>query len=212
MFSLMMVAQTKVQEQKLLQRDSAIYQGLNLKLDIFTPILEAARSRGQVQDYELALNVRLRQRYYPTLELGYAMAKDSAESGRYQGQGGFFRAGLDINGLKKHVESPHALLVGIRVGTAYQQYTLTDVDRNNPYWTPEPRNYPRTGRWDVWGEVVAGCQVGIASGLTMGWYLRYKLMFTRKPGMGEGLPSYVPGFGYRNDSNWGINYYIGWFF
>ena len=55
--------------------DTAVYQGMSLKLDLATPILELARSKGKIQDYELAINVRLAQRFYPTLELGYAKAK-----------------------------------------------------------------------------------------------------------------------------------------
>ena len=54
--------------------DTAIYQGMSIKLDIAMPILELARSAGKVQDYEMALNERLANRFYPTLELGYAIA------------------------------------------------------------------------------------------------------------------------------------------
>ena len=51
-----------------------VYQGVNVKLDIAMPIIEAARSAGKIQDYEMAINVRLKNRFYPTLELGYALA------------------------------------------------------------------------------------------------------------------------------------------
>jgi hypothetical protein len=56
---------------------------MSLKLDIANPILELARSQGKVQDYEAALNVRLANRFYPTLELGYAIAATSADGGNY---------------------------------------------------------------------------------------------------------------------------------
>ena len=61
--------------------DTAIYQGMSIKLDIAMPILELARSAGKVQDYEMALNVRLAKRFYPTLELGYAIADVTADGG-----------------------------------------------------------------------------------------------------------------------------------
>ena len=58
--------------------DTAIWQGMNLKLDLFNPLLEGLRSKGKLQTYEIALNARLKNRYYPTLELGYAFGKTSA--------------------------------------------------------------------------------------------------------------------------------------
>lgn len=193
--------------------DSAIYQGINLKLDIFTPVLEAARSKGTLQSYEMAVNCRLSQRYYPTLEMGYAFGKTGIKDCQYKGQGGFARVGLDINGLKKHPESLNALLVGIRFAGAYQQYDLTGVSMNDKYWQHElARDFIGQTRFDCWGEVVGGCQVQIASGFTMGWYLRLKILMTRRTKTEGVLPYYVPGFGYRDDTNWGINYYLGWKF
>ena len=84
--------------------DSVIYQGMNLKLDIATTILEAAISKGSILSFEAAWNIRLKQRFYPTLEGGYVNAKASADGGIQDSEGGFFRVGLDINGLKKHPE------------------------------------------------------------------------------------------------------------
>lgn len=193
--------------------DSAIYQGINLKLDMFNSILEAARSKGQLQTYEIALNARLKQRFFPTLELGYAFGQTGNGTTSYDGQGGFCRVGVDINGLKRNAKSLNGLLVGIRVGTAYQDYSLTGVPMNDHYWQKyETADYLHQRQCDAWGEIVGGCQVHIVSGLMMGWYLRYKLLFTRKASGEHVLPYYIPGYGYRDDSQWGINYYIGWKF
>lgn len=198
--------------ERMRMRDSSIYQGTYVKLDLFNPILEAARSKGEVQDYELMVSVRLKQRFYPAIELGYARASDNTANGHYKGQGGFIRIGTDINGLKKHPESPHALLVGVRIATAYQGYELTDIYRNDPYWQTPRANYTSLSKCDVWGEVVGGCNVQIARGFHMGWYVRLKVLFTRTDSDNGPMPYYIPGFGYRDDMNWGFNYYIGWKF
>lgn len=151
-----------------------IYEGTQIKLDIASPILTPALNNWQMQHYELAANVQLKHRFYPTLELGYATP------------GGFARIGCDINPLKKHPESPHALLVGIRIGTAVQTKAETDC----------------------WGEIVLGCQVNIAKGFYMGWMGRIKLLFTREK-EGQTRPIYIPGFGERSNVGWGVNYYLG---
>ena len=174
--------------------DSAIYQGINLKLDLFNSVYYPALTKGDVQSYEIAMNVKLKQRFYPTLELGYAQGTKGNYTPVWDGQGGWGKVGLDINGLKKNPSNPNALLVGIRVGTAYQQYET-----------------PRLSAWDYWGEVVGGCQVQVYKGFMMGWYARLKLLFTSNPKTTT-IPDYIPGFGYRNNTQWGISYYLGWKF
>lgn len=192
--------------------DTAIYQGMSLKFDLLTMTLELARSRGQVQNYEIAMNWRLKQRFFPTLELGYAQAKCEADGAKHDGKGGFARVGMDLNGLKKHPENPNALLVGLRVGTAVQQYDLTHVNVNDTYWGATTVDFPGRVRCDVWGEILAGCQVQVWEGLQMGWYIRMKLLMTRREKNNGPLPYYIPGYGYRDDTAWGLNYYIGWHF
>ncbi|MGN1240650.1 MAG: DUF6048 family protein [Paludibacteraceae bacterium] len=189
-----------------------IYNGMSLKVDLFNSILEPARSKGSIQNYEIAMNWRLKQRFFPTLELGYAQAETAADGGKHKGLGGFARVGLDLNVSKKHVRSENVMLVGLRVGTALQRYDLTEVPLNNNYWGTQTMDFRQQFGADCWGEVVAGCQVQVWKGLQMGWYLRFKILFTRKAKDSGVLPYYLPGFGYRDDTNWGISYYIGGFF
>ena len=188
-----------------------VYQGVNLKLDIAMPVIEAARSAGKIQDYELAINVRLKNRFYPTLELGYALAECGADGAQHKGLGGFARIGLDLAVVKKGA-TENNLLAGVRFGGAYQNYDLTNVCVQTDYWQTSGWNFYDQTRFDCWGEVVVGCQVYLWKGLHMGWFGRIKLLMTRNAKEGNVLPYYVPGLGFRNDLNWGFNYYIGYRF
>ena len=180
------------------QTNDSIYNATQIKLDIASQVVIAGIHQWGMQHYEIAANVQLARRFFPTLELGYAGGKTHrGDSIQYKGQGGFFRVGCDINPLKKHKDSPHALLVGLRLGTAVQTKGYTDC----------------------WGEIIAGCQVEIAkvqkTAFYMGWMGRFKVLFTRDK---EGLtadqmkPIYIPGFGNRDNIGWGLNYYLGWRF
>ena len=191
--------------------DTAIFQGMSIKLDIAMPILELARSKGKVQDYEMALNVRLAKRFYPTLELGYAIAETSADGGFYGGQGGFARLGMDLSALKKGA-SENCLMVGLRFAGAYQRFQITDVPIYGDYWPMGKVDYFNQCKFDCWGEIVAGCQVQIWREFRRGWYNRIIFFFARTYKHGDALPAYLPGFGYRNDTNWGINYFLGYKF
>ena len=188
-----------------------LYQGVNVKLDIAMPIIEAARSAGKIQDYEMAINVRLKNRFYPTLELGYALAECGADGAQHKGQGGFARLGMDLAIVKKG-ETENNLLIGLRFGGAYQNYDLTNVQLQTDYWQSNSIDFYNQNRFDCWGEIVVGCQVYLWKGLHMGWYGRVKLLFTRNVAEEQVLPYYVPGLGFRNDFNWGFNYYIGYRF
>ena len=174
-----------------------IYQGVTLKVDIATPIIEAGLNDWKMQSYEMALNVRLKNHFYPTIEGGYAGGRThKGDSIQYHAHGGFFRVGLDVNPLRKHPESPHAFLLGFRVGTAFQPKKV-----------------------DCWGEIVAGCQVEVGkvgkTAFYMGWMGRMKFLFKHeKKGLTaeEMAPIYIPGYGKRHNMAWGFSYHLGWRF
>lgn len=192
--------------------DTAIYQGMSIKLDIAMPIIEAARSAGKIQNYEAAVNVRLAKRFYPTLELGYATAERGADGGLHKGHGGFGRLGMDLAIVKKG-ETENNMLVGLRLGGAYQSYDLLNVKQHTEYFPGLPTiSFYDQHRFDCWGEIVAGCQVQVYKGFQMGWYIRTKLLFTRTAKDGGPMPYYVPGLGFRNNFNWGCNYYLAYKF
>lgn len=174
-----------------------IYQGTTVKLDILSPLLVSGLNGWRIQHYEVAVNVRLANRFYPTFELGYAGGQtQQGDSIYYNAHGGFFRAGADINPLKRNPGSPHALLIGLRLGAAFQ---------------------PRKA--DCWGEIVAGCQVEICkvknTAFYMGWMGRFKILFNREAEnltAAEMGPIYIPGFGHRSNLGWGASYHLGWKF
>ena len=191
--------------------DTAVYQGMSVKLDVGNSVLELARSAGKIQSYEAAINVRLAKRFYPTLEAGYAMAERGADGGMHKGQGGFGRIGMDLAVVKKGA-SENNMLVGLRFGSAYQNYDLTNVKLHSDYWGEQRLNFYDQQRFDCWGEIVAGCQVQVYKGFQMGWYVRMKLLFTRNAKEGEVMPYYIPGFSFRKDFQWGLNYYLAYKF
>lgn len=198
-----------------------VYQGMTIKYDLGATVVALAISKAQLQHYELAMNWRLINRLYPTFEAGYAGgARTQGDTISYLGHGGFFRVGLDINPLKKSAaDSPHALLVGVRLGSAFQQYSEDLVRPDTDF-----RARVTGGRADCWGEIVAGCQVQVAKnkksevegGFYMGWMGRLKFLFTRSKATNDremmSEPIYIPGFGNRDNIGWGVSYHIGWKF
>lgn len=189
--------------------DSAVYQGFNIKLDIGNTAYTLLRSKAATQQYEMAFNVNILKRFYPTIEGGYGWSADEAAGGSYQGHGGFMRIGMDLNPLKKNRSSEYALLVGLRLGLGLQDFSLTGVNLNDNYWNPDGiiKDYPATVRADCWGEILAGMQVKVYGPLSMGWYARIHTLFTSKTG--DHQPYWIPGYGNIDGAIFSFNYYIG---
>lgn len=190
--------------------DSAIYQGCQLKLDLGSTVYELGMSHGKTQSYEMAFNVRLKGRFYPTVEGGVVpVAHNSTEAGTYDGAGGFVRIGLDINPFR-NTAGRSAFLVGVRYANSWQHYRYTDlVIPVDPYW--ESLQFPDTEyhRFDAWFEVLLGVQVQVHKAFYMGLNVRLKILGSRSNKHGNGIvPAYIPGFGDRSDTNYGLNYYV----
>ena len=188
--------------------DSALYQGLNVKLDLGNTVFEPARSKGRIQSFEAAVNADLMHRYFPTAEIGIAHADLAAQSGAFLGTGAFLRLGVDLSALRKK-RAENMLLVGVRLGTAVQGCSTRDVWLGNDYWGRYTVNYLSRVRADMWGEVTAGVQVKVYKSFHMGWYVRYKVLFTRGK-TGTLTAYYIPGYGYKDDTSFSFNYYLGW--
>lgn len=192
------------------QPKDTIYQGTCIRVDILNPAFELMRSDWHSYAIEAALSVRLKDRFFPTLEFGHAgrFLQENADRTKnlpdslYHGSGQFARVGLDINPLKKHPESRSVLLVGVRLGTGWQHIAGNVA-------ATELRN-----KWiaDVWGEVLAGVQVDVYKGFNMGWAVRMKFLFTKNSHGDTDTPYYIPGFGFRNEMNWGFDYFLGYTF
>lgn len=189
-----------------------LYQGINLKIDIGNSIYELATTSARNQSYEALLNVDLKHKYFPTIEAGFAKAATTLNSGaHYTGNGFFGRIGSDFNAMKKS-DSNNLLLIGLRVGTAFQHFSTDGLSITDDYWqTQQAVTYSNQFRVDAWGEVTAGVQVQIVKGLHMGFYLREKILMTRGKER-QLFAYYIPGFGYKKDANFGFNYYIGYHF
>lgn len=190
--------------------DSAVYQGINVKLDLGNMAYNLFTTQGAVQQYEGLVNVNLLKKFYPTVEFGYMLASGEAAGGQYKGQGGFTRIGLDLNPLRKGRNSDYMLTVGLRAGMALQGFRQWDITLHDSYWETLPYEYQKNGRFDAWGELVAGLQVKVVAGFHMGWALRMKFLFTENTG--DMQPYYIPGFGCKDSNGFSFNYYIGWRF
>jgi hypothetical protein len=192
------------------------YNGFRVDVDV-SPIITSFLNKGEVYNYEAAVQVNLNNKFYPVFEMGYSGASKTTTSDiNYQGEALFYRLGLDFN-LMKQKESKKKLnnvfLFGGRLGFSNFSYDLTGIQYSDDYWGAgeviDKKNILAT---KLWFEIVAGIRVEIAKNIFLGWTVRTKSMLT-KDNPGDIKPWHVPGYGINSDSGvWGFNYTLGYKF
>ncbi|MFT3751416.1 MAG: DUF6048 family protein [Paludibacter sp.] len=192
------------------------YNGFMLQADVAS-VVASALSNGVTYSYEAGLQVDLKHKYYPVVELGVAGAnKTTANNIGFSTNAPFGRIGVDFNILKKKEDSKptnNLFLVGLRLGMSNFKYKIMNATITDDYWggsqVVDYSNIPATTK--VWWEIAAGVRVEVIKHIYMGWTVRSKNLLTQDID-GEVAPWYIPGYGISASGNWGINYTIGYHF
>lgn len=177
------------------------FNGFAVSVDLVGPLQMALGSYGQ---YEAALRLNLKDRYFPIIELGYGRASDDDDVTRlsYRSKAPYGRIGIDYN-LLKNKHDKYRLYGGVR-------YAFTSFKFD--VWHPGLKD-PVTGAlteysaYDVkcsqhWAEVVFGVDASIWGPLHLGWSVRYRRRIAINKGT-MGNVWYVPGYGLSDQTNLG---------
>ena len=197
-----------------------LYNGISVGVDLWGPASKLFGS--DFLSMEIIADVNLRNRFFPTVELGYGSTDSWGENGiHYKSAAPYFRIGLDYNSFYKK-KFKHKLLVGFRYGVSSFNYDIYSVGMNDPIYGESLENPNLTD--DIWGgsvaynhenlkctmqwlEICAGIRAHIWKDLYMGWTVRYRFKLSASPSK-YGDPWYVPGFGQYKDNNMGVTYSI----
>lgn len=194
-------AQNRRKDTEVKKDTVALFRGFSVSADLVGPVMMAVGDYGQ---YEAALHLNLKDKYFPVFELGYGRADHTEETTQlsYKTSAPYFRIGADFNVLKnKH--DIYRLFVGVRYAFTSFKYDLSSPGVNDPVWggvTP----YEATGvKCNYhWLEAGLGVDVKLAGPLHLGWSLRYKQRLSADEGT-LGKAWYVPGFGETGTSAFG---------
>lgn len=187
---------------KATEKDSVVlFRGFSVSVDAVGPVMMATGDYGQ---YEAALHLNLRDRYFPVVEVGYGKADHTEETTQmtYKTSAPFFRVGVDFNVLKnKH--DIYRLFVGARYGFTAFKYDLSSPGVEDPVWGGTSPYEAKGVKCNYhWLEAALGVDVKIAGPLHLGWSLRYKQRLSADEGE-LGKAWYVPGFGETGTSAFG---------
>jgi len=163
--------------------------------------MQILSSYGQ---YEAALRVNLRDRYFPIAELGIGVTDhvDDGTQTSYKTRAPYGRIGLDFN-MMKNKHDIYRLYGGVRYGYTNFKYDLHNPDVTDPVWGDKVSYEARDVKcYYHWVELVFGVDATIWGPIHLGWSVRYRNRVACDEGM-LGRCWYVPGFGKSGKSTLG---------
>lgn len=196
------------------------FNGASIGIDVFG--VGSKLFGGDFLSSEISLVANLKNKFLPTLELGFGGTDSWNETGiHYKSSAPYFRIGVDYNTMSKKKEKNSYLFVGLRYGMSSFKYDVRSLPLDDPIWGGSVGNPSlEDGIWGGgslpfdhsgmkatvhWFELVAGIKVQIYKSFSMGWAIRMKYK------MGGSTseyadPWYVPGYGTFKSNNIGVTY------
>lgn len=190
------------------ERDTVpLFNGIAVSVDAAGAAMTVLSDYGQ---YEAALRINMRDRYFPIVELGLGKA-DHTDDGTnlcYKTSAPYGRIGVDFNCLKnKH--DIYRLYAGFRIAYTTFKYDVTAPPVTDPVWGGESE-YGGTGVKAncLWWEAVFGVDAKIAGPVHLGWSVRYRSRVSNDCGS-LGNVWYVPGYGRSGGTRIGATFNVG---
>lgn len=187
---------------------SPLYQGSSVGVEVAG--VGGYLLGGDILSSEIILQSNLKNRFMPTLEVGYGKTDviNDANDLHYKTSAPYFRIGMDYNVFYLKPYLPGYLYVGMRYGMSKFTYDVSGPDMKDPNYG----GYINTPFSDLgkqssahWLEGVVGIKVKIYKRFHMGWTVRYKMRM-KVSEHENSQPWYVPGFGKNAGSSFNLTY------
>ena len=209
-FSLLLVLPIQAQHKKVEKEEApdsvAFFNGIAVGVDI------AGFAQGLLSDYgqyEAALRINLRDRYFPVLELGigHASHDDIVTQLSYVTKAPYGRIGVDYN-LMKDKHDIYRIYGGIRYAFTSFKFDVSHPGLKDPFWGGvSPYGAEGVSSYYHWAEISGGIDAKIWGPIRLGWSVRYRKRIAHDPSY-VGNVWYVPGFGKTGSIRIGYNFML----
>ena len=184
-------------------RNRFVPTGVRVGVDLIG--LAKTRFQDNFEGWEVQSDVDF-HRYYVAVEIGNWGRNFASDSVAYANKGRYWRAGIDVNFLKKDPDR-NVFFLGMRYGRSVFTESM-NVVRVDPIWGVLSDSFYQTGVNASWIELTSGLKVKIWKMLWLGYTARLKFGLSTGT-TPEMLPYDVPGFGRTDkETTWGFNYYL----
>lgn len=184
------------------QKDSVpFFCGLSVSADL---VGVAQLTFGDYGQYEAALRVNLKDKYFPIVEMGYgkADAEDVATRLTYKTSAPYGRIGIDFN-LMHNKHDVNRLYGGVRYAYTNYSFDIFCPGITDPTWGENAEFKASDVKANYhWLEFVFGVDAKLWGPIHLGWSARYKRRLLHDDGY-VGRSWYVPGYGKQGNARLG---------
>ena len=180
---------------------TAFFNGFAVSVDLVGPLQHLIGDYGQ---YEAALRINLKDRWFPIIELGFGQGEHDNEVTRIhvKSEAPYGRVGIDFN-LMKNKHDSYRLYAGARYAYTSFKSSFSHPGILDPYWGGEvPWGATDVNSYYHWMEAVFGVDATIWGPIHLGWSARYRKRLAYDTGE-IGNAWYVPGFGKHGSTRLG---------
>ena len=188
------VANAESRKEDALESDSIqLFRGVSVSYDLAGTVMRMVGDYGQ---FEGALRFNLRDRYFPTIELGLGDAKhevDAVTGIEAKVRAPYGRIGCDFN-VSKNKHDIYRVMVGARYAlTSFKTEAYGNV--SVPAWGGTVDYSVETDKcFYHWAEFLFSVDAQIWGPVRLGWSVRYRAKLGSSD-MGNNSLWYVPGYG-----------------
>ena len=183
------------------------FRGLQVMVDAVGPIQLAVSDYGQ---YEAALRINFKDKYFPVFELGYGTANhedDPVTHVAYKTSAPYGKVGMDFN-IMKNKHDIYRVYIGARYAFTTFKYDVASPVLTDPVWKdPAAIQLNNVSASYHWAELLFAVDAKIWGALHLGWSVRYRRRLAHNAGE-SGNVWYVPGFGKTGNSRLGGTFNI----
>ena len=188
---------------RLKQIDDSIplYRGIQIKADMVGLAQKMVSDYGQ---YEVGVRVNLKDKYFPTLEVGLGEADhhDIVTLTSYKTSAPYGKIGADFN-IMKNKHDIYRLYLGVRYAYTSFKFDVDHPDIVDPVWGGKTPFHGHDIKANYhWMELLLGIDAKIWGPLHLGWSARYKRRLHYDNGE-LGNVWYVPGYGKQGSTRLG---------
>ena len=181
---------------------TALFRGLSLSVDLFGAAQRQLSDYGQ---YEAALHVNLKDRYFPVLEMGVGDSdhEDDAVTGlSTKARAPYGRIGCDFN-VMKNKHDDYRIYIGLRYAFTSFKFDVSHPGVTDPVWGGEATYQVTDEKCSChWAEGVFAVDAKIYGPVRLGWSVRYRRRIAMSD-VSTGDVWYVPGYGRSGKSRLG---------
>ena len=180
------------------------FRGMAVSVDLAGVAQRALSDYGQ---YEAALRINLRDKYFPVVEIGMgeADANDVTTGLTYKCRAPYARIGVDFNVMKNKHDVNRVYVGGRYAFSSFNFDVLGDAVRDPIWGDVSDFNHTDNKASCHWLEFAAGIDAKIWKMIRLGWSVRYRRRMSNKEAA-IGSPWYIPGYGSEGGSRIGATF------